>query len=138
MYPYHASHKYERHGRHCHHTVVYIAGIIRALGYNLNAPEAASAEKLPACTHYNQNHGISETVSYTVEKTGPRLVHHRKGLKTPHQNTVCYYKAYIYGQLHADIIRICFEYLTDNSDKCRHHDKLHYDAYPYGNSIAYQ
>ncbi len=63
MNPNNTSHENQCHGRHGHHSVVEVAGIVNSLRNNLKSEEAAAAEHLAHCTHHNQNHGIAEAVA---------------------------------------------------------------------------
>src|SRR5574344_1756856 len=102
--PYHASQEDERHGRHCHHTVVDISEVINCIGQNLESEERTSAEELPHSTYDDEDHGIAQSVAHTVDETGPGLVYHGEGLKASHKNTVGDDKSHIHRELHAHVV----------------------------------
>ena len=68
MNPYYASQEDERHGRHCHHTVVDIASIVNSLRDNLETKQGAGAEKFTYECNDNENHTVTHTIGKTIDK----------------------------------------------------------------------
>ena len=55
MYPNNTANQNERHSRHGHHTVVYVAEVVAGIGNNLEAQQSATAQELANSTYDNQN-----------------------------------------------------------------------------------
>ena len=88
MYPDDAADEDEGHGRHEHHTAVFVAGVIERLRDDLEAQQLTRAEQLAHESYDDQNDGIAQTVAQTVEERIPRVIGHGERLEATHQDTV--------------------------------------------------
>ena len=84
----------------------------------------------------DENVGIADAVADTVEKTLPRTIHHGKGLKTTHQNTVGDNQSDIDAELHTDIIGKSLEHKADYRDQGGYNNQLHNDTDAHWDGLA--
>ena len=59
MSPYYTTKKYQRHGRHSHHAVVYIAHIVQTLRNNFETEQTSTSEKLADSSYQHKNERIT-------------------------------------------------------------------------------
>ena len=80
--------------------------------------------------------GVANAVSDAVEETFPRTVHHGKGFKPAHQDTVGDNQTDIDAELHTDIIGKGLKHEAYDSDQSGHDNQLHDDADAHGDGLA--
>ena len=68
MNPYYASQEDERHGWHCHHTIVEIACIVNTLRDKLEAEQRATTKQLAQTAYCYKDVGIAKTVAHAIEE----------------------------------------------------------------------
>ena len=76
-------------GGHQHEAVVDITMLVAPCGDHLVAEEATATEELTDEGYDNEDLGIAETVTDTIEEGFPRTVHHGERFEASHQDTVC-------------------------------------------------
>ena len=136
MYPDYTSQEYQRHSRHCHHTVVYISHIVDSIWQDLEAEQRTTTEELAHTTYQYQNHGIAKTVADTIDEAWPRTVCHGESLKTTHEDTVGDDKSDVDRKLYANIISKGFEHLANDGYQSGNNNELYDNTNTSRNGVA--